>query len=439
MKKLLLSLIIVSMALILSAQNGKMPTKAKCCGKMNIDQMTTIIYKPFDHNNVFNQKNSKGPIIDTTICFNWDTLSLSWIESTMEIVLYDTTNKLSEHLYYKWDGNNWEPDEKTIFTYNSNDARDEYITYKWDGSIWVNDTKTKYFYDVGGYQIEEIITYIWDGSVWGNSSKTIYNWSGGVNDEVTIQSWDVSNWVNQKKYILNYNGMMSIEEVTTYDWNGTNWVEYSNSEYSYDANNNMKEIIRSIWIGSAWEYDEKHEYTYHQYGYLLEEIYSTWNGAWEYFDRTTRTYSGVMDLLEVLFEHWNGTAWENDYRNTLTYPGGGNCFTQVIISEDWTGSAWLNDEKCIQIYCDLTIGIDEIGAMSRELSIYPNPAENEISIYCKNAITIKEINIYDQIGQMVLHEKQISNKIDVSMLRPGMYIIELVFKKLKIREKLIIR
>jgi len=74
-----------------------------------------------------------------------------------------------------------------------------------------------------------------------------------------------------------------------------------------------------------------------------------------------------------------------------------------------------------------------------EISIYPNPAKKEIFILVENGTIIKEVNIYNQIGQKVLHEKRITNTIDVSKLPQGMYIIELISSELKIREKLIIR
>ena len=74
-----------------------------------------------------------------------------------------------------------------------------------------------------------------------------------------------------------------------------------------------------------------------------------------------------------------------------------------------------------------------------EFSIYPNPARKEICISVKNGTIIKEVNIYNQIGQKVLNETRITNTINVSKLRQGMYIIELVSGELKIREKLIIR
>lgn len=70
-------------------------------------------------------------------------------------------------------------------------------------------------------------------------------------------------------------------------------------------------------------------------------------------------------------------------------------------------------------------------------TISPNPAKNEIFISSDKGITINEINIYNQLGQKVLQEKEITQKIDISMLRHGLYIVEIV-SNIKMRHKLII-
>lgn len=70
-------------------------------------------------------------------------------------------------------------------------------------------------------------------------------------------------------------------------------------------------------------------------------------------------------------------------------------------------------------------------------TISPNPAKNEIFISSDEGITINEINIYNQLGQKVLQVKEITQKIDISMLRHGLYIVEIV-SNIKMRQKLII-
>lgn len=73
-----------------------------------------------------------------------------------------------------------------------------------------------------------------------------------------------------------------------------------------------------------------------------------------------------------------------------------------------------------------------------EFEFYPNPAKKEIFISTERCIGLNEIYFYNNLGQEVIHNTEITNKIDISRLDPGIYIIEFVTKKIKIREKLII-
>ena len=72
------------------------------------------------------------------------------------------------------------------------------------------------------------------------------------------------------------------------------------------------------------------------------------------------------------------------------------------------------------------------------LSIYPNPANQEVFI-SSSKVVITEVTIYNQIGQKVMHHKQVAKPLDVSMLRQGAYIVEVCSQDFKAREKLIIR
>ncbi len=82
--------------------------------------------------------------------------------------------------------------------------------------------------------------------------------------------------------------------------------------------------------------------------------------------------------------------------------------------------------------------VDESVDIGNEIQIFPNPAKNELFISGKDGLIIKEINIYNQMGQRVIHKKGKTNTVDVSMLRQGMYIIEIEIDNGKVRSKLMI-
>ena len=81
---------------------------------------------------------------------------------------------------------------------------------------------------------------------------------------------------------------------------------------------------------------------------------------------------------------------------------------------------------------------DEYENTGNDIQIFPNPAKSTITILNSSNAKIKEVNIYNQTGQITLHKEAPINVIDISFLQQGMYIIELITNESKIRKKLII-
>ncbi|MHC1777728.1 MAG: T9SS type A sorting domain-containing protein [Lentimicrobium sp.] len=84
-----------------------------------------------------------------------------------------------------------------------------------------------------------------------------------------------------------------------------------------------------------------------------------------------------------------------------------------------------------------TFSVEPVG-LDNEIFIYPNPACKTVTISGSIAKAIREILIYNQTGQRILQSKSINNPLDISKLRPGMYIVELVTDQGKVREKLVV-
>ena len=89
---------------------------------------------------------------------------------------------------------------------------------------------------------------------------------------------------------------------------------------------------------------------------------------------------------------------------------------------------------------EVIVGVkdDELVDFENELQIFPNPARNEVSISVKDGVIIKEVNIYNQIGQRLIHKKGKINSVNISILPKGMCIFEIETENGKYRRKLII-
>lgn len=95
-----------------------------------------------------------------------------------------------------------------------------------------------------------------------------------------------------------------------------------------------------------------------------------------------------------------------------------------------------NSQEEVEDACE-TIGISDI-LPDNEFSIYPNPTSKTIFITSNNELKIEDVNIYNQLGQIVLQTNEIRESIDISTLGKGVYIIVMTSSELKVRQKLII-
>ena len=69
--------------------------------------------------------------------------------------------------------------------------------------------------------------------------------------------------------------------------------------------------------------------------------------------------------------------------------------------------------------------------------IYPNPAKDKISILINNRQVIKSISVLNLYGQHITNLNNSNDKIDISKLESGIYILEFVIDRNKLRKKLI--
>ncbi len=67
--------------------------------------------------------------------------------------------------------------------------------------------------------------------------------------------------------------------------------------------------------------------------------------------------------------------------------------------------------------------------------LFPNPATDNITIQAY----YNKLNIYNQIGQRVMHLSNYKNKIDISRLKRGLYIVEIITNRCNIKKKLIVK
>jgi hypothetical protein len=81
-----------------------------------------------------------------------------------------------------------------------------------------------------------------------------------------------------------------------------------------------------------------------------------------------------------------------------------------------------NDDKAV--YYSETLSIQDVDGFGT-VRLYPNPSQNEFSI--ESDVDIKQIKMYNQLGQVVLEFDDIKPQLsyDISILSKGVYFVEL--------------
>jgi hypothetical protein len=94
-------------------------------------------------------------------------------------------------------------------------------------------------------------------------------------------------------------------------------------------------------------------------------------------------------------------------------------------------SADLRDEQVLFANFSIeemgTLSVNDTNFNKNRIKIVPNPASNQISIIEATPKSFNSINIYDNLGRLMIQPRPISKTIDVSNLNSGIYFI--AFKK----------
>ena len=110
------------------------------------------------------------------------------------------------------------------------------------------------------------------------------------------------------------------------------------------------------------------------------------------------------------------------------------------LTNSWFWNPVIHFPVSLYLFQDPTFSIPlNNGKGNRNIHIYPNPAHSEVIISGIDENAIVEVSIYNSIGQRVIHKREAGHKVDVSSLQHGMYVVEVVVGKHRIREKLIVK
>jgi len=92
---------------------------------------------------------------------------------------------------------------------------------------------------------------------------------------------------------------------------------------------------------------------------------------------------------------------------------------------NWDSTLTTSDYWIVKLSPD--VGINEDKKETNSLSIYPNPATNELAVSCGLQV-VKDLEIYDVLGEIVFSQRPTASSqklsVNVSDLSPGIYFVK---------------
>lgn len=365
--------------------------------------------------------------------------------------------------YYDPAGDIWKWD--TIITYNTLQESQRIIqVFNTDGSIalktiqvmpnyaWLNYSKSSYTYDAANLITTEV-NQLWDGGAWANDTRntlTETTQSGAFIETKVTESWQSGNWVNtwRNTHTINtdisftdlteqyvHNAWANYFSITSWTdlinlqygqdgqyWDGSRWVDSWRDTYTTNLYLEVQSVLHEAWEGGVLNKKSLYLHTNNPDGYPTQILRQEWHTIlWADSARTTYVYDATDNAVSGAYEAMKSGAWQPAMGDMKIYYSGS---TFDYFKRD----AYENIRRFSASYAAFPDGIVDLQNPAYSISVYPNPANDYITIALKNLfIDGLRMRIYDINGRIVEAQTLHANKtvIDVSQLAEGVYMVRL--------------
>lgn len=126
--------------------------------------------------------------------------------------------------------------------------------------------------------------------------------------------------------------------------------------------------------------------------------------------------------------------------DSLTYCEISSVCNYLVDTNNTVAGIWENSIGCnsrIEVENACLVGYTTINDYNNNINIYPNPTKDKLNIQSKSNHIINEISIFNSYGMLLNRFEITDDVIDVSILKSGMYIMDIETNKGNIRIKFI--
>lgn len=341
---------------------------------------------------------------------------------------------------------------KELLTYLHTDGQTVKLKEIWDtnDAAWQNKDKWTYEFNAAGdYITKEFV--VWNNGAFDNSQRNeiFYNSSGQTVESIFLQDDGSGGWAENYKYTYGYDANEDLDIAFRYNYDELTgaYIPFKRWRYNRDDDGVLLNRVEFDYIAGTWQNYKKriYELTDDQLTNILYEDWlndlQVWNAtntrSYEYnaagnitamsygdtpFDTTINAlyrydygYVGLDADMVILPYYYDEGYREDHYQNEKLIS------THYSYRNNSTGDLELStqDFRSYTILDDF-VGIIEAGA--ENISIYPNPVSEQISL--PSDLQINNAQVFSITGVLVESiSSASSNSIDVSMLSSGNYIL----------------
>jgi hypothetical protein len=430
-------------------------------------------------------RNDLNEQLDSTQFHQWSNAQLGWVTTKSSHYTYNTDHQMATERVYFFDlddGERYYGRQEEYFYNDSGEWNLHYTNFLDPVSgEWKKSDRYELIYD------EDLLGTEYTASQWDEllsqyvyNYKLIYSYTPSGKPQGYVQfSWDGNSWKKSSKAVNEYNSADSILVTTTYNWNNSlsDWeifyriayyytndirldsiVESSNSgaglaSYQkiitlYNAQDHLAQETGYLWNGSSWDLNFQNEYEYTPEGYLSVLSLYEWDPDEETFiedyrEENSYTVTGDFKTLTVSEYDTDADAWVPFFRRetffdeqvdgaTIVWPNPPDYYPPTSyhykpvyeVESIFEFNEWSVVDTTVLFYND--IQTVTIPLSKSAISVFPNPATNQLYIQMDNLDPAASITFFDQQGRLITSRPvQASRPVNISGLLPGAYVFQI--------------
>ncbi|WP_163323936.1 T9SS type A sorting domain-containing protein [Draconibacterium mangrovi] len=412
----------------------KLPIKSGDANSANLWTLDSIVAREMNEisgqtENVSRQTLSTSNNGQTLITkdYKWKNDDGHWLISSANYYFFGNEGRLDSVEFQEYVTINYRMFTKKYYTYEGGLLATEWSKEKFDEyDDWEKVSRLQYSYDSLN-SLKQVNTMKWDQFYdrWSTFEILEYNYDslGNISEEIAYD-YDSYEMVKSKKYeiVYAYNEQNLLSDITEYveGWGEDNFIPDRKLSYDYDGLMNL--TTETLY---SWDYDLDNwlEVTCKRHfdqisETLVHEVQvQNWDNEW--IDANNTKYFSENAIAPGELEN---REFIMSFLPMLVYN------TQVVDkleSTSFSGGEWLESGDVTYHFSQsIQVGINN--ETLAELKLFPNPAADYIRVQTPGLHQFECI-VYDIWGRSLIHENiSAEMKLNVSDLKPGYYLIEIL-------------